>query len=93
VKKSVLLGIAFVALVIGAVVYTTMSASASRYRVQICVEYQGRSNCATAAAATEQGALRTAQENACAVIASGVTDSIQCGSYTKPTSVKWLSGK
>jgi hypothetical protein len=93
VKKSVLLGIAFVVAVIGAVVYTTMSASSSRYRVEVCVEFQGRSRCATAAAATEQGALRTAQENACAVISSGVTDSMQCGNYTKPVSVKWLSGK
>ena len=92
-KKSVLLGIVFVALVIGAVVYTTMSASSSRYRVQVCVEFQGRSNCAIAAAATEQGALRTAQENACAVISSGVTDSMQCGNLNRPVSVKWLSGK
>ena len=92
-KKSVWLGIAFVALVIGAVVYTTLSASSSRYRVEVCVEFQGRRNCAIAAAATEQGARRTAQENACAVISSGVTDSMQCGNYTQAVSVKWLSGK
>ena len=92
-KKSVLLGIAFVALVIGAVVYTTMSAGSSRYRVEVCMEFQGRGKCAVAAAATEQGALRTAQENACAVISSGVTDSMQCGNYTKPVSVKWLARK
>ena len=92
-KKSVMLAIAFVALVIGAVVYTTMSASSSRYRVEVCMEFQGRSSCRTASAATEQGALRTAQENACALISSGVTDSMQCGNYTQPVSVKWLSRK
>jgi hypothetical protein len=37
-------------------------------------------------------ARRTAQENACAFISSGVTDSMQCGN-TQPISVKWLSGK
>jgi len=88
-----LLAILFIAIVIGAVVFTTMSASASRYRVEVCVEFQGRSACRTAGAATEQGALRTAQENACAQIASGVTDSMQCGNLTPPVSVKWLSGK
>ena len=91
-KKSVLLAIVFVAVVIGAVVFTTMSATSSRYRVEVCVEFQGRNSCRTAAAATEQGALRTAQENACALISSGVTDSIQCGS-SQPVSVKWLAGK
>ena len=91
-KRSVLLGIAFVIVVIGAVVYTTMSSASSRYRVEVCVTFQGRNACRTAAAATEQGALRTAQENACALISSGVTDSIQCGS-SQPVSVKWVAGK
>lgn len=92
-KKSVLLAILFVAVVIGAVVYTTMSASASRYRCEVCMEFQGRTACRTASAATEQQARRTAQENACAQISSGVTDSMQCGTYTQPSSVKWLAGK
>lgn len=92
-KKSVLLGIAFVVAVLGAVIYTTLSASSSRYRVEVCVEFQGRRSCRIAAAATEQGALRTAQENACALISSGVTDSMQCGTYTAPASVRWIAGK
>ena len=92
-KKSVLLAIVFVVVVIGAVVYTTMSASASRYRCEVCVEFQGRRACRIASAATEMQARRTAQENACAMVASGVTDSMQCGNYTPPVSVKWLSSK
>jgi len=92
VKKSVLLAIVFVVAVVGAVVYTTLSASASRYRCEVCVEFQGRRSCRTAAAATAQQARRTAQDNACAEISSGVTDSMQCGNYTEPASVKWLSG-
>ena len=91
-KKSLVLAIAFFALVIGAVVYTTMSASSSKYRCEVCVEFQGRTQCRTAAAATEMQARRTAQENACALIASGVTDSMQCGN-AQPLSVKWLSAK
>jgi uncharacterized membrane protein len=92
VKKSVVLAIVFVVVVVGAVVYTTLSASASRYRCEVCVEFQGRRSCRTAAAATAQQARRTAQDNACAEISSGVTDSMQCGNYTEPVSVKWLSG-
>jgi hypothetical protein len=91
-KKSVLLAIVFVAVVIGAIVYTSFTASASRYRCEVCMEFQGRQSCRTASAATEMGARRTAQDNACAGIASGVTDSMQCGN-TQPVSVKWLSGK
>ncbi|HTM48596.1 MAG TPA: hypothetical protein VL285_07950 [Bryobacteraceae bacterium] len=92
-KKSVVLGILFCIVVLGAVVYTTMSAGATKYRVEVCMEFQGRSACRTASAATEQQALRTAHDNACALISSGVTDSMQCGNYTQPVSVKWLSGK
>ena len=91
-KKSVLLGVAFAIAVIFAVIYTTMSASASKYRCEVCVEFQGRTQCRTAAAATEMQARRTAQENACALISSGVTDSMQCGN-SQPVSVKWLSAK
>jgi hypothetical protein len=92
VKKSVLLAVVFAAVVIGAVIYTTMSASASKYRCEVCVEFQGRTQCRTAAAATEMQARRTAQENACALISSGVTDSMQCGN-SQPVSVKWLAAK
>ena len=65
----------------------------SRYRCEVCMEFQGRKACRTASAATEMQARRTAQDNACALISSGVTDSMQCGNYTEPVSVKWLAGK
>jgi hypothetical protein len=92
-KKSLLLAIVFTLVVIGAIFYTTFSAGASRYRCEVCMEFQGRRACRTASASTEMQARRTAQDNACAEISSGVTDSMQCGTYTQPVSVKWLSGK
>jgi hypothetical protein len=88
VKKTVLLGIAFVLAVIGMVVYSTMQVKG--YRVEVCMDYQGRSTCRTASAETEMQALRTAKTNACALVASGVTDGIQCEQYTQPTRVTWL---
>jgi hypothetical protein len=87
VKKSVVLGIAFVVAVLAAVVISTMQMKG--YRVEVCKQYQGRSVCRTASAATEQQALRAATENACALISSGVTDTIQCQA-TDPVRVTWL---
>jgi hypothetical protein len=60
-----------------------------RYRVEVCVAFQGRTSCRTARADTEEHALRSAQSNACGLIASGVTDTMQC-EHSNPTSVKWL---
>ena len=85
-----MLAIAFVVLVLIVLVYTTMGNA--RYRCEVCIAFQNRAACRTAGAATEAQALRTATENACAQIASGVTDSIACEN-TPPQSVKWLSGK
>ena len=65
------------------------STSNVRYRVEVCVAFQGRTSCRTARADNQEHALRSAQSNACALIVSGVTDTMQC-EHTNPTSVKWL---
>jgi hypothetical protein len=86
VKKSVLLGILFLVAFLGIVVYSTMGAG--RIRCEVCITYQGRNACRTASARTRELALRTATENACALISSGITDSNQCHN-TPPDSVRW----
>ena len=58
-------------------------------RVEVCVTYECRSNCGRAAAPTEEEAIRTAADNACATLASGMTESITC-SRTPPTSIRRL---
>ena len=85
-KTSVWLGILFVALVVGFVVYSTVNTG--RIRCEVCVTFRGRQSCRTASARTRELALRTATENACALISSGVTDSNQCN-HTDPDSVRW----
>ena len=85
-KPSVLLGILFVVVVLGFVVYSTMGAG--QVRCEVCITYQGRQSCRTASARTRELALRTATENACALISSGVTNSNQCNN-TPPDSVRW----
>jgi hypothetical protein len=57
--------------------------------VEVCMEFNGRTNCRTASGSTQEFALRTATSNACAEIASGVTDSIGC-ERTPPKKVTWL---
>lgn len=74
-------------LFIGFLYYSTKQQS--QHRVEVCMEFQGRSDCRIASGPTEAQALRTATENACALIASGMTDSIACGN-TPPKSVRWL---
>jgi len=75
--------------VIGLMVYSSMDLVG--YRVEVCKEFQGRSACRIASGANREAALRTASDNACALISSGMTDSIACQGTT-PVSVKWLKG-
>ena len=89
-KKPVILAILFVFVVIGMVVYSTLGSR--RYRCEVCITLNGKSACRSAAAGTEEQALRAARDMACAEIASGVTESMQCG-QTAPDRVRWLAGK
>jgi hypothetical protein len=72
---------------IAAMIYSTMGLR--KNRVEVCMEYQGRRACRTASGETPEKALRAATDNACALIASGVTDTIGC-QQTRPVSVKRL---
>ena len=85
-KKIVLLGILFVLVFLGFVVYTTVNTG--RIRCEVCITYQGRRACRTASARTRELALRAATDNTCAQIASGVTETTQC-TNTPPDSVNW----
>jgi hypothetical protein len=86
-KKPVVLGIVFVVIFLGVIIYSSMNLSG--YRVEVCMNFGGRTNCRTASGSTEEFARRTATTNACAEIASGVTDSIAC-EQTVPAKVTQL---
>ena len=83
---AVIFGITFVAIMV------TSTRGLSAHRVEVCVEYQGRSDCRTASASTKPAALSTATVNACAHLTSGMTDSMACQN-TPPTKVTWLDSK
>jgi hypothetical protein len=89
-SKTVTIGIVFVLVVVAFLVYSTMHIA--RYRVEVCVAFHGANQCRIASADTQDHALRSAQSNACALLVSGVTETMQCERQT-PLSVKWLDQK
>jgi hypothetical protein len=90
-KKPVLLAVVFVAVVLGVILYTSLTGSNSQYRVKVCITFQGHTECRTARAATHNEALRTATDNACTLMASGQSEFERCRN-TPPTEETWLSG-
>lgn len=64
--------LAFVALLL----WTTLSAQ--KVECQLCVEFAGGRNCATATAANEAEAAQSAQTTACGVLAGGMSETIAC---------------
>ncbi|MBE7543301.1 MAG: hypothetical protein M9913_18290 [Bryobacteraceae bacterium] len=70
-------------------VMTFLMMDERQHRVEVCMAFNGRSNCSTASGPTQDEALRTATHAACTLIASGVTDSQAC-ERGQPLSVKWL---
>lgn len=89
-SKTVVIGVAFVVAVLAYLVYSSMHIA--KFRVEVCVAFHGLNQCRTASADTQEHALRSAQSNACALLVSGVTDTMQC-EHENPVSVKWLETK
>ncbi len=86
-KQRTLLGILGALLFIALLTYLSMGQK--QHRVEVCVTFNGRENCRIASGPTREQAQRTAADNACATIASGMTETMSCG-QTPPTSVRWL---
>lgn len=84
-KRSTLITLAVVALV--AALFFYMSTARVNQECTVCMEFQGRSNCATAAGSTVAEATETAQNTACGPIASGMNETIACGNRA-PVSVQ-----
>ena len=76
-KRSVVITIVVVAAFAGLLLYSTLSAQ--RVQCDVCVSFNGLSNCASAPAANEMEAARSAQSTACGVLARGMAESINCG--------------
>ena len=74
----------FLVLFIGLVVY--LSTRVAHQECRVCVTFNGRTLCRTAASGTEKAAIESAVTSACSGLASGMTESIKCEN-TRPDSV------
>jgi len=88
-SKPALVAIVFALVFLGVLIYSTIGLGQSR--CEVCITYQGQKNCAISSAPTEEEAIRTATDVACAPISSGMTESIQC-SNTAPDSIDCSGG-
>ncbi|MGH7964156.1 MAG: hypothetical protein ACRERD_20430 [Candidatus Binatia bacterium] len=65
-----------------AVVY--LSLGIGGVRCEVCIQFQGRTECRAVDGTTETEALSAATTNVCALLTSGVTNTLACG-RTPPT--------
>lgn len=82
-KSSIL---TVVSLLVLAGVLGWMTLGAQKVQCEVCIEFKGRRNCATAAAETRADAIRSGTSTACGLLAAGVRDSFACDA-TSPASV------
>ena len=81
-KRSSLMMIAAALAFAALLLYSTLSAQ--KAECEVCVTFNGRENCATARGADTLEAERSAQTTACGPIASGMSETINCGNV-QPT--------
>ncbi|GEM_PF-406012 len=74
--------LAGLAAIIGVVVWSSLHVG--RVRCEVCVDFQGRRACRAVDGDSAGEARRAATTNACALVASGVTESMAC-ERTPPT--------
>jgi len=69
-----------------AVLLGVLSMQISQVECEVCMNFKGRQNCATAGAPTKDEAIRSGRMTACGTIAAGVRDSFACDD-TPPATV------
>lgn len=69
---------------LGLLIYAMLQQA--QVRCEVCVTFRGKTQCRTAAGPDREQAARTATDNACGFLASGMADSISC-SKTPPDAV------
>ena len=74
--KVVVIGAAFALLTAAAIVLAV--STAFRESCEVCITFHGRTQCRGAYGQTRDEAIRTATDNACAFLAGGMTDSVEC---------------
>jgi len=86
-KTGIIIGIVGALIFVAILTYSMLGLR--RQRVEVCITFNGRTQCRQAAGATHDEAVKTATSTACAMIASGMAESIACEN-TQPSSIKDL---
>lgn len=86
VKWPVIAGIAFIAVFIAVMVFT--SGGNAKFRCEVCVTYEGRTVCRNGGAVTQTEAVRIASDTACTDLTSGMTQLLQCQNNA-PRKITW----
>ena len=81
--RAVIVGLLLAAATLALLVYAMLSSFA--HECEVCITFHGRTACRQAAGSTADEAMRTAQDNACAFVASGMRETVECTSR-RPTS-------
>jgi hypothetical protein len=81
----VALGLLIAAAFLAALLYVT--AAETSYECSVCVRYGGAESCATVSGPDEEQAMMQAVSTACAPLANGVTEGMEC-SRTPPRSAR-----
>lgn len=78
----------FLVPVAAVVVYSSFQVS--DYECEVCIRFEGQEVCRTVTGKTEEEGIRSATDNACALLTSGVTDTLRC-TRTMPTKAECRS--
>lgn len=76
-KPKTLLTVAVILAFVAFLAYSTLSAQ--KVTCNVCVEFNGRKNCASASHSDEIEAARSAQTTACGPVTAGMNETIACG--------------
>ena len=82
--KTGIVEVIFGLILIGVIVY--FSLGFDQQTCEVCMDFQGRTQCRTASGANEYTAVQTAKDNACAYLVHNKTEGFLC-SQTPPARV------
>lgn len=83
-SKTAIISLIFLALV--AVLVVTSLTGVHEVTCEVCITFNGQTVCRTGQGRTREDAQRTATESACAMLATGMDQRIECGK-TEPSSM------
>jgi hypothetical protein len=75
-SKTVVIGGIFGVAMLGVILY--LSVGFSQVTCEVCVTFNGRTQCRTASGADERSAMMAAHDNACAFLVASKTDGFLC---------------